>query len=455
MPLFKSAGKMHLRGINDTKHLTSEKEVLTLPDQYAKKVYVPLVDPGKGTPITLKAKVGDEVKVGTLLGTRMTLGKEFPVYSPVSGKIVGEVMMLHSGLMRSVKHFEIENDFKYENIKVTEPISLESSSEDIIKAMHELGLVGFGGAGFPTFLKYQGVEGIDTVVINGVECEPFLTTDYNAMIKESQDLFLGASLMKKASNASRVLICFKKNKVKVYQALKDEIKNYPGLELVLVSDVYPMGWEKLLVQTVTKRTYEKLPSEAHVIVNNAQTAIELGKSSKTGFITSKKMLTVSGEGLKENANVIVPIGCKVSQIIDYLGGYVIDDGVVLMGGPMCSRGLMNDECAVLPCNDAITVLRRLVRRTQTCLRCGACSDHCPANLQPVEIKIAFEHKDIDRMMVLKPTSCIGCGLCSYVCPSHIEVNDFVKKAKNMVNMENAKRVAMEKNKQAALNGGNK
>ena len=208
-------------------------------------------------------------------------------------------------------------------------------------------------------------------------------------------------------------------------------------------------------EVTTKRTYEKLPSEAHVIVNNAQTAIELGKSSKTGFITSKKMLTVSGEGLKENANVIVPIGCKVSQIIDYLGGYVIDDGVVLMGGPMCSRGLMNDECAVLPCNDAITVLRRLVRRTQTCLRCGACSDHCPANLQPVEIKIAFEHKDIDRMMALKPTSCIGCGLCSYVCPSHIEVNDFVKKAKNMVNMENAKRAAMEKNKQAALNGGNK
>lgn len=449
MSLFKSEGCKHLTGINDTKHLTSEKEILTLPDEYSKEVYVPLVDPGKGLPINVEAKVGDHVKVGTLIGTRNMFGNLIPIYSPVSGVIKGEENILHGGLGRMAKHYVIENDFKYENVKVCEPFSLESDSDTIIDAMQKLGLVGLGGAGFPTFIKYKGVKDIDTIIINGVECEPFLTTDYNAMIKESEELFLGASLMMKAAHAQRALICFKQNKVRVYETLKDKVHEHPGLELKLVPDVYPMGWEKLLCKTVTGRTYEKLPAEAHVIINNAQTAIELAKSSKTGFITRSKMLTVTGEGLKENANVIVPIGTKVSEIVRFMGGYTIDEGVVLLGGPMCSRGLMNDNCAILPQNDAITVLRKLKRRTQQCLRCGACTDHCPTNLQPVEIKIAYEHKDMDRMMALKPTICIGCGLCSYVCPSQIEVNDFVKKAKALVMMEETKRKAAEAKKAEA------
>lgn len=448
MSLFQSRGCYHLKGINDTKHLTSEKDVLTLPDEYAKNIYVPIVDPGKGLPIAMKAAIGDEVKAGTIIGTRMMFGNEIPVHSPVSGKIVGEEMLFHGGLGRPTKHLVIENDFKYEKVAVAEPFNAESSPEIIVDAMQKLGCVGLGGAGFPTFIKYKGVKDIDTLIINGVECEPFLTTDYRAMIDDAAYLFKGVRLMLKASGAKKALLCFKKNKIKVKEALEKMIASYPEMELKLVPDVYPMGWERLLAKTVTKREYDRLPAEAHIIINNAQTAIELAKSAETGFITTHKQITVSGEGIKENANVIVPIGTKVSEIVRFMGGYTVEEGVVLLGGPMCSKGLMNDNVAILTNVNGLTVLKKVVRPAQTCLRCGACTDHCPANIQPVEVKIAVESKNTERLLALSPTSCIGCGMCSYICPSHIEVYDFVKKGKMLATVEVTKRAAAEKAKAA-------
>lgn len=440
MGLFKSRRRLNLKGINNTKHLTSEKEVLTLPDEYCKNIYLPIVD-SKAALINLKVKVGDEVKAGTLIGSYLMFGNEIPVYSPVSGKIIAEEMLFHGGIGRPVKHFVIENDFKYEKTPVCKPFSKDDEKEVIIEAMQKLGCVGFGGAGFPTFIKYKGVKDIDTLVINGVECEPFLTTDYKAMIQESEMLLKGTELMLKASGASKALVCFKKNKVAVKEALEGVIANYSNIELKLVDDVYPMGWEKLLVKTVTGRDYERLPSEAHVIVNNAQTAIELAKSSETGNIVTHKQITVSGEGVKENSNVIVPIGTKVSKIVEFMGGYTVEEGVVLLGGPMCSKGLMNDNVAITANVNGLTILKKVVRKAQTCLRCGACTDHCPTNIQPVEVKIAVEAKNMERLAALNPSVCIGCGLCSYICPSHIEVYDFVKKGKLLLSIEEAKKKA--------------
>ena len=452
MSLFQSKGCFHLTGINNTKHLTSEKYILTLPDEFAKNIYVPIVEPGKGLPITLKVTVGDEVKAGSLIGTRNMFGNEIPVHSPVSGKIVGEEMLFHGGLGRPTKHLVIENDFKYEKVAVCKPFTANDDANVIVDAMQALGCVGLGGAGFPTFIKYKGVKDIDTLIINGVECEPFLTTDYVAMINDAEYLFKGVELMMKASGATKALVCFKKNKVAVKNALEPLVGKYQGIELCLVPDVYPMGWEKLLAKTAAKRTYERLPSEAHMIVNNAQTAIELAKSAETGFITTHKQLTISGEGVYENANVIVPIGTKVSSIVSFMGGYTVEEGVVLLGGPMCSKGLMNDNCAITANVNGVTVLKKVVRPAQTCLRCGACSDHCPTNIQPVEVKIAVEHKDVNRLMALNTGVCIGCGLCSYICPSHIEVYDFVKKGKMLVTIEETKRAAAAAKAKAAQGG---
>ncbi|MEI3535736.1 MAG: 4Fe-4S binding protein [Bacilli bacterium] len=209
----------------------------------------------------------------------------------------------------------------------------------------------------------------------------------------------------------------------------------------MVANAYPMGWEKNLVKAAVHRTYNKLPSEAHVIVNNVQTAIEFAKSSKTGFIMNTKQITVSGEGIKENGNIVLPIGTKIGNLVQFMGGYNVDEGVVLLGGPMCSKALMNDNVAILANANALTVLKKVIRKAEPCLRCGACTEHCPANVQPVEVKFCVETKNMERLALLNPNACVGCGLCSYICPSFIDVADFVKKGKLLLSIEEAKKKA--------------
>lgn len=440
MKLFESIGHMHLTGIEKTKELTEKKPVKKIDNEYCKNIYIPIVD-AKAMPINLKVAVGDEVKVGTLIGTYMVFGNEMPVFSTVSGKIIGEEMLFHAGIGRPVKHFNIENDYKYDCIQVCKPFTKDDNADVIIENMQKLALVGLGGAGFPTFVKYKNVKDIDTLIINGVECEPFITTDYVAMKNESNLLIEGVELFLKASGAKKAYICFKNDRRDVKEELDKLLVNHPNIEVKMVANAYPMGWEKNLVKAAVHRTYNKLPSEAHVIVNNVQTAIEFAKSSKTGFIMNAKQITVSGEGIKENGNIVLPIGTKIGNLVQFMGGYNVDEGVVLLGGPMCSKALMNDNVAILANANALTVLKKVIRKAEPCLRCGACTEHCPANVQPVEVKFCVETKNMERLALLNPNACVGCGLCSYVCPSFIDVADFVKKGKLFLSIEEAKKKA--------------
>lgn len=203
------------------------------------------------------------------------------------------------------------------------PFTKDDNADVIIENMQKLALVGLGGAGFPTFVKYKNVKDIDTLIINGVECEPFITTDYVAMKNESNLLIEGVELFLKASSAKKAYICFKNDRRDVKEELDKLLVNHPNIEVKMVANAYPMGWEKNLVKAVTHRTYNKLPSEAHVIVNNVQTAIEFAKSSKTGFIMNTKQITVSGEGIKENGNIVLPIGTKIGNLVQFMGGYTL------------------------------------------------------------------------------------------------------------------------------------
>lgn len=433
MALFQSKEHLSLRGINDSKYLTSKKEVLKLPNEFAEKIYIPLVDLSTSEPINIIARIGDEVKIGSLIGIRKVFEKEFNIYSTVSGKIIGEGTFFNSVLGRSVKHFVIQNNFKYEINPVVEPFDYDSTPDFLIEAMRKLSCIGLGGAGFPTFIKYQGNNNIETLILNGVECEPFLTTDNKMIIEECENLILGAKLLMKACGAKKTYICIKKDKHEAIKVLSRLIED--NISLMLVKNEYPMGWERLLIKNVIGKEYQRFPLEVNVIVNNVQTAIEFAKSSKTGCISYLRCITVSGNAIRNQANVIVPIGTRVDEVIRFMGGYKNDDVVVLLGGPMCSKALIDDKTPLLGQNNGIIVLNKIKRDTNECLRCGSCTDHCPANLQPVEIKIAFQTKKMDRLISLKPINCINCGLCSYVCPSHIEVTNFVKSAKILNEIE--------------------
>ena len=425
MSLFGSKGRRHLNGHKD---LTKHSQIISIVsgENAPKEVYFPTMSPN-GKPITYTVNAGDSVKVGTRIGTRTDF--YVPIYSSVSGTVKETKMIYSAQVGRPVQHVVIENDGQYVADEPLKTVTLESSKEEIFEAIKEAGLVGMGGAGFPTYIKYNNPQGIHTLLVNGVECEPFLTTDFFAMQNDVDALLHGCQLLMKASGASKAIIAFKVHKDEVKQAISAKLADYPKIEIREVPDQYPMGWERTLIKQVFKKDYDRLPSEVGVVVNNAQTVIELGKTLSTGKTVSTRLVTVSGDGIKNPTNVLCPIGTLANELVKVCGGYAEGDINLIPGGPMCAKALSRDDFPILIQMGSLTILKYVAVNTVGCLRCGECTMSCPAGLQPVELKIAFERKDTDRMAKLNIMSCVECGMCSYVCPSKIEVTDTIKKAK--------------------------
>lgn len=433
MGIIYSRGTRHIDG---HKELTSEKGVRVLDSaEVIGKIYIPVTS-ANGKDITLEVKEGDEVKVGTRIGVGQ--GFYVPYFSPVSGKIVGVEKRFNSLVGRPINHLVIENDFKNEKANTLKVYDYETiTKEEIIEGIKEAGIVGLGGAGFPTYVKY-GATGIHTVLINACECEPFLTTDHEVVMSNLEMFCKGVSLLKRAAGAEKAIIGVKETKKDLIEAIKSAISSYEGLELKAVKDVYPAGWERTLIWNVFKKEYTNLPSEIGVIVNNAQTAIYVAQALLEGTPITHRVITVSGDAVKEPQNVLVPVGTPVSAIINALGGYTDEEILLLAGGPMCSKAQMNDQFVVEKQTGGLTVLAFKQNIEQACLRCGACTLNCPASLQPVEIKRAVEVKDVERLQQLKANSCIECGMCSYICPSKINVTESVRKAKLQLRIAAAK-----------------
>lgn len=430
-----SIGKKHINGY---KELTAHKEVLDLTNDkdVANFVYFPLVSPnGKEVELLVKAK--SKVKVGTKIIQRVDF--DVPIYSSVSGVVKGTETRYSALVGKPVEHLVIENDYKYTMEKLPIVDYKNASKEELVEAIKNAGMVGLGGAGFPTFIKYNSSAKIDSLLINAVECEPYLTTDYAAMIKEPTMLLEGANILKKASGANEAIISFKNNKKELKEVLDKELVNYEGIRIVLVKDKYPMGWEKALIKTVFKKTYSRLPSEVGVVVNNAQTAISVAHALINGECIHNRIVTVSGNAIKEPQNVLVPVGTLASEILAKCGGVTCDSACLLAGGPMTSKAAMNDEFPMYTTFGALTVMESLDIESEACLRCGKCIEHCPAGLQPIQIKNAYDDKDIKDLEAFQTSKCVECGMCSYVCPSKIELTDSIKKAKLYLRLSQTKK----------------
>ncbi len=439
MSFLSGLGRVKLDG---QKGLTKDKPIKVIDAPEC--VYVPLVI-GAATQFEIHVAEGDHVCVGTKLATRKDM--YVPIYSPISGTVKGFEKRMHA-TGRPQNHVVIENDGQNETVKVLDIADVEAmSAQEIVDAMKEMGLVGLGGSGFPTYIKYGNVQNITTVVINGVECEPFITSDHVAMKRDVKALFDGVSLMKKAADASLAVIAIKKGKPDLLALLNAEVANYPGIEVKEVPDVYPMGWERTLVKQLTKKDYDRFPSEVGVIVNNASTAIALSKGIRNGEAITKRIVTVSGNGVKDPQNVEVVVGTPFNQIIEAIGGYAdAADGFVLSGGPMMGKSVMNDQFVISAYTNSVTCMIRENIESLPCLKCGECTSHCPAHLQPVKIIQAEKRADVEMLEKLDVMRCIECGMCTYICPSKIEVTDFVSKAKRRVNLANIKKNAAAKKK---------
>lgn len=415
-------GKMKKK-IDGRKELSDHKKLITYFK--SENIYIPLIHNGKELEILVNE--GDYVKVGTLIAQRLD-HFHVPVYSSCSGLVTGVEKRLHSSA-KMVKHLVIKNDFKFEEEKYESLDYLKATKEQIVDFIKEKGLVGQGGAGFPTYIKYLAADKCETLLINGVECEPYITSDYIGSKKESIALKAGVLSLLKASTAKKCKIAIKSYKVELINSLKELFKDESKVEITGVVDAYPLGWERTLIYELTKKRYKQLPIEVGFIVSNITTAIQLGKSLITGLPPTAKIVTISGEAINNPTNVFCPIGTPVNELIELCGGYNQEEVQLIMGGPMMGTSVGNDKLVIGSANNAVTVVKYQEYKAMGCLRCGTCLDHCPISLQPIHINEAEKVKDLDRIYRLNASQCIECGLCTFVCPSKLALTEGIRRAK--------------------------
>ena len=422
---------------------TSALEIVRIPTP--ERVILPMQQ-HIGAPCEPTVKVGDEVKVGQVIGDSDAFVSA-PIHASVSGKVtaVGPVKLANGNMVPAVT---IESDGLMtldENIKAPEI----NSREDFLKAVRASGLVGLGGAGFPTHVKlgFKEDSGVDTLIINAAECEPFITVDHRECIDNSWDVLSGVYTIKEILGFKNVFIAIEDNKSDAFKALMkvaaDDADFDDSVKLVVLKSRYPQGAEKVLIQSVTGRCVPpgKLPSDVGVVVMNVASVSFLGRYLKTGKPLVSRSLTVDGSAIAEPKNIRVPIGTEISKIIEFCGGFKADPYKVISGGPMMGMALSDIDVPLLKNNNAVLAFAAdsiRVKPTRACIRCGRCVDACPMNLMPTKIETRAHLKDAEGLVAANAMTCMECGSCAYACPSGRPLVQYMRLAKAVIREAGAK-----------------
>ena len=378
-----------------------------------------------GAPATLLVKKGDTVKVGTKVAEAQGPVSS-PIYSSVSGTVVGiESYMRPNGV--SVDAVRIESDgLMTVDESVAPPVIVDFDS--FIDAVRESGVVGLGGAGFPTAVKLAAEKkaNIDTVVINGAECEPYLTSDTRTMLGSGAYIKRGIELLETYLSAERYIFAIEKNKPECIKAMRELFADDECVSVCTLPSLYPQGAEKVAVYNTTRRIVPegKLPTDVGVLVINVTTLAKIAEYIDTGMPLVEKCVTVDGTAISSPKNVIAPIGTSINDLVEFVGGLSAPVGKVLFGGPMMGMAAESMDEPIAKTTNGITVLAEgdsLSRTPTACIHCGRCVRACPLGLDPIAFARALniESKE-DRMARLdseKVSLCMECGCCSFVCPA--------------------------------------
>ncbi|HWR62524.1 MAG TPA: electron transport complex subunit RsxC [Clostridia bacterium] len=392
-----------------------------------------------GAPCEPIVQVGDEVKVGQKIGEAKGFVSS-PVHSSVSGKVVAVEPRLYSGGM-AVPCVVIESDLQN---TVSPEIASKGdlsglSAEDVKNIIKEAGIVGMGGATFPTHVKLAPPpdKKVDTVILNGAECEPYLTSDHRLMLEYPEDVVFGLQALMKALGVKQGYIGIETNKPDAVEKIYEAAKGIEGIEVVALKTKYPQGAEKQLIYACTKREVPSggLPADAGVVVNNVGTAAAVAKAIKTGIPLIERIVTITGQGVNSPKNLIVKIGTSFREVIEQCGGLKGKTGKVIAGGPMMGITQFSLDIPVIKGTSGILVLSEEEARMpepSNCIRCGKCVEVCPINLMPVNISTCSLANKHEQAEALNAMDCIECGSCSFVCPAKRPLVDSIRVSKREI-----------------------
>ncbi|SHJ53055.1 electron transport complex subunit RsxC [Tepidibacter formicigenes] len=400
-------------------------------------LYIPLQQ-HIGAPCKPIVKVGDKVKVGQKIGEPQGFVSS-PVHSSVSGTVKSIKECPTPG--GSSLCIIIENDFLNEAHESVVPKGdIDSlSAQEILEIIKEAGIVGMGGATFPTHVKLSPPKDkkIDTVILNGAECEPYLTADHRLMLESPEDVVYGLKAIMKVLNVENGYIGIEDNKPDAIEVMKKAAQNEKNIEVVSLRTKYPQGAEKQLIYACTKREVPSggLPMDAGVVVNNVGTAAQIAQTIKTGMPLVERITTVTGSAIKNPKNLIIKVGTLFEEIINQCGGFKEEPGKVIMGGPMMGLTQYTLEVPVTKGASGILCLNKkdaTLPKPKNCIRCGKCVDICPAFLQPLYISAHSLKYNFDKAEEYRALDCIECGSCSFICPSKRPLLQSIRVAKREI-----------------------
>lgn len=429
-----------LHGVN----VPHRKNTATIPAvrmPVPKTVSIPMVM-HIGKPAKPVVKAGDHVDIGTLIAEQDGFISS-PIHSSVSGTVTKITdMLVSTGAF--VPAVVIESDGENTKADLTPPVI--NSKEDFIEAVKKSGLVGLGGAGFPTYVKFNTDKPIEHFIINGTECEPYITSDTRTMIDDADDIAEAIEIVDKYLNVGQFIIGIEKNKKEAIEKMNAIAAKNSKVVVKVLPSRYPQGGEKVLIFNTTKKTVKagKLPIDVGCIVCNCTTMAFITKYIKTGMPLVEKTITVDGACVKEPKNVIVPIGTALKDVFDFCGGFKEEPQKILYGGPMMGISVPNADVPVLKQTNAILALNKkevYAPKQTACIRCGTCLNTCPLGINPEAIARAYDLRDMPKLKKAGIEVCMECGCCAYNCPASrplVQINKMAKIAYREYKLEQEK-----------------
>ena len=419
---------------SEKKELTEELAFEVMPNP--KTVILP-ISQHIGKPAKPVVAKKDTVKAGQIIAEADGF-----ISSPVCSSVSGTVKNISreanaSGFPKDSIIIEASEENEYETFKPLNPDSV--SAEEIRDRVKMAGIVGQGGAAFPTFVKLSPPEGkeIDTVILNGCECEPYLTRDYRFMIERTEEVVSGLKLIMKALGVDRGAIGVEDNKPEAIKKLKEAASKEKGITVEVLKTKYPQGAEKMLIKAVNGREVPpgKLPLDVGVVIQNIGTAVAINDAVVKGEPQIMAALTVSGLGINNPKNLLVPIGTPISDVLDFCGGVKEDAAKVVVGGPMMGVAQYDFTAPIMKATSGILVLTKdeVSDNSQTpCLKCGKCVDVCPLGLLPTKLARYTQLERDEDSEALGITVCMECGTCTYECPANIPLVQWIRLGKQRV-----------------------